>query len=235
MNEEKAAAPEIGAQSKFLKWLDNYWYHYKWPTIGVAFILLTLIVCLSQCASETPTDMTVTYAGNFLFSEAEQNGLTQVLSDTCTTDLDGNGDSAVGFASFSIFTEEELIELYTYVDPETGEKKVDKSSMMAAKQYNTERIKTMQTYIMTGDCAVWLVSPYVYETMFEGKVRIVETVPLKDTALYKNYDAVKSLPADTVFMLTYPTLGAYSNNDLHAAAVTYYNAAIGREEGQGAA
>jgi len=201
----------------------------------VAFILFTLIVTLSQCASETPTDMTVTYAGNFLFSEAEQSGLNQVLSDTCTIDLDGNGDSAVGLATFSIFTEEQLTELYTYIDPETGEEKVDKSSMMSAKQYNTERIKTMQTYIMTGDCAVWLVSPYVYETMFEGKVRIVETVPLKDTALYKSYDAVKGLPDDTILMLTYPTLGAYSNSELHATAVAYFNAAIGREEGQGAA
>ena len=33
--EDKDIAVEKG---KFLKWLDNYWYHYKWVTIGAVFL-----------------------------------------------------------------------------------------------------------------------------------------------------------------------------------------------------
>ena len=34
--------------SKFLKWLDNYWYHYKWHTIIVAFFLIIGIISTVQ-------------------------------------------------------------------------------------------------------------------------------------------------------------------------------------------
>ena len=227
MNHEKMQAHELQQTSGLKPWLENFWYHYKWQTILVAFLLFTVIVCTAQCVSETPTDMTVTYAGNFMFSDAEQKGFNNVLSDTCTHDVDGNGDSAVALGSFAIYDEEQLTELYTYVDPETGETKVDKSSMMAAKQYNTERIQTLRTYVMTGDCAVWFVSPYVYETMLEGKVRVTEKVALKDTALYRSFDAVKALPGDTVVVLIYPTLGAYSKSDAYALAEEYFRTIVG--------
>lgn len=225
---EKQTAPEVELQTKFGKWLENFWYHYKWQTVFVAFLLIVGVVSFVQCASETPSDVTVTYAGNLMFSDSEQLGFGQVLSDVCPVDVDGNGDTSAALAIFSIFTEEQLNTLYTYTDPETGEERIDKSSMMAAKQYNTERIQTMQTYIMTGDCAVWMVSPYVYEMMFEGKVRIVEKIPLKETALYRTYNAVKNvLPSDTIVLLTYPTLGAYSSEEAFAIAEEYYHEIVG--------
>ena len=27
-------------QKKIIKWLDNYWYHYKWTTIITAFFVI---------------------------------------------------------------------------------------------------------------------------------------------------------------------------------------------------
>ena len=48
------------------KW-DNYWYHYKWHTfIGIA-ILIFLVVCVSQCASQnakrTQSEANIAYIG----------------------------------------------------------------------------------------------------------------------------------------------------------------------------
>ena len=34
----------IAVQNPVLKWLDNYWYHYKWHTIVVAFFIFVGIV-----------------------------------------------------------------------------------------------------------------------------------------------------------------------------------------------
>ena len=49
--DDKREAPEITPQSKVLRWLDNFWYHYKWPTIIIAFFLIVGIVGFTQCTS----------------------------------------------------------------------------------------------------------------------------------------------------------------------------------------
>ena len=37
--------------SKVLKWLDNFWYHYKWVAIIVTFFLVLGIILIVQLVS----------------------------------------------------------------------------------------------------------------------------------------------------------------------------------------
>lgn len=224
--EEKREAREIKEQSKLLLWLENYWYHYKWHTILGAFFLMVIIVSTVQCASVEKTDVTVAFCGNAALSQAQMDGLSEVLGDVCPTDVDGNGEKAVSLGQFSIFSEEQLTALYTYVDPNDGQTKVDKTGFNAAKGDNLERIQTLQNYIMTGDCAVWLVSEYVYSGYFDEKIGVVEKVALKDTAIYRQYDAVKDLPDGMMLILTHPVMGFYAEDAHFAEAQAYYNAAV---------
>ena len=49
---------EVGKQS-FAKWLDNYWYHYKWHTIAVVFVIIVAIVCTVQLINRTVYDAVI--------------------------------------------------------------------------------------------------------------------------------------------------------------------------------
>ena len=54
---------DFTSQSKFLRWWDNYWYHYKWHTIIAGFfIFLVLFLGLGQLKSPKPD------TGNLLWS-----------------------------------------------------------------------------------------------------------------------------------------------------------------------
>lgn len=224
--EEKKEVRDIKEQSKFLLWFENYWYHYKWHTILGAFFLMVIIVSTVQCASVKKTDMTVAFCGNAALSQSQMDGLSEVFGDICPTDADENGEKAVSLGQFSIFNEEQLTELYTYIDPNDGQTKVDKTGLAAAKGDNLDRIQVLQNYIMTGDCAVWLVSEYVYNGYFAGKINVVEKIALKDTVAYERYDAVKALPDGMMLILTRPVMGLYAEDAHFVEAQAYYNAAV---------
>ncbi len=225
--EEKMEARDLCEQSKFLKWLDNFWYHYKWHTIAVAFLLMVFVVCFVQCASRESTDMTVSFCGNATLSENEMEAISKILGDVCPEDVNEDGEKSVWLGQYSIYSEEQLTALYTEYDEETGETIFDQSGMMSAKGYNTERIKSLQDYVMTGECAVWLVSEYVYTSMFDGKITVVDSCPLSETAIYRNFDAIKKLPDGMTVLLTRPlVIGTYADEANFANAQAYFNALV---------
>ncbi len=42
--EEKLEPGTLTTNSRVLKWLDNFWYHYKWHTIITLFVAVVVIV-----------------------------------------------------------------------------------------------------------------------------------------------------------------------------------------------
>ena len=44
------------------KFIDNYWYYYKWYVIGGAFLLFSLIIVLSQSLTREKYDVSVIWA-----------------------------------------------------------------------------------------------------------------------------------------------------------------------------
>ena len=221
---EKLEAPEIRSDSKFLKWLDNYWYHYKWHTLIVAFFLLLLTVCLVQCAQKEEGDVGISVACNLTLTEAQSKALEDALGLAVASDYDQNGIKEAAVLLYSIFSEDQLRALYTAPDPITGEPVFDSSGYQAAKQYNAERMENMQTYLMTGDCGVWFVSPYVYETMMKDRLPIVKTVKLGETDFYRYYDALKVLPEDTIMVLIRPVMGYMAKDENFKKAEAFVNA-----------
>ena len=214
-------------ESKPLKWLDNFWYHYKWHTIIAAFFALILIVSLVQCASVEETDVKVSVAGNVVLGDAEQEGLKKLLGDVCPRDLDGDGEKNASLSIFPVFNEEQLEDHFTYYDEEAGEYRVDRDTVNLYRSTNVDNHKNLQTYVMTGDCAVWLVSEYVYGEVFADKVQVVAKTKLTDTAIYRDFDAVKALPQDTVVVLMRPIMGAYAEESRFLEAEAYYRAIVG--------
>ncbi len=237
-NNDKTNGEDIVIQSPVLKWLDNFWYHYKWTVIIVAFFVLVFAVCVTQCATTPHKDIYVTFSGGYTLTDDETAAIEQVLGQLSKKTFSENAP-AVGFASYSFYTEEELRELYT--DPETGD--FDNYGFQTAKQYNSSRLSDLGQYMMTGECSIWFVSETVYEhERMKDKiaVRLSDTfqqppayaydeyaVRLGDTALYQTYEALQILPADTLIVFTVSYfMGASSNKETYAQFKELYRAII---------
>ena len=70
----------------FKKWLENYWYHYKWFTIITLFFGIALIVCLQQCSAKDEYDMYTLYAGPCYIGGNESAELRDAVNDYMETD-----------------------------------------------------------------------------------------------------------------------------------------------------
>ncbi len=76
---EKLRAGEIKEQSRFLRWLDNYWYHYKWPTLFAAFALVCVIVIVVQLTERKEYDYRFVYTGPVSLSEKQAAEMADAL------------------------------------------------------------------------------------------------------------------------------------------------------------
>ena len=91
---KKLAETEISKKGNFLKWLDNYWYHYKWHTIIVGIVAVILIVCFWQMGSTKKHDTVIVYAGPMCLTTNETLQLQEVLSGVLPSDKDKNGEKS---------------------------------------------------------------------------------------------------------------------------------------------
>ena len=240
--DEKKEAPDLAEQSRFLRWLDNIWYHYKWFIIVGVFAIVTLAVCLAQCSKRETHDVTITYAGGRTLNGIEQEGFSAALGVALPEDFDGNGTKSVQLVTYGIYTEEELIAMYSQENSE-GVRVVDQFAYSNAKKQSVDEGSAFSTFVRTGECAIWFVSPYVYEQygmetlaaplsdifgtdLPEGAVNDY-AVRLGDTAFYRVYAAVRELPADTLIVLTQPIVyGKVAKDDYYEICRDTYVAIV---------
>jgi hypothetical protein len=233
--EEKLSGEKIAIRHPVLLWFENLWYHHKWTIILVAFFLFVAIVCFAQCATTPNKDIYITFGGSHTMTSEELAAVERVFGDLSKQTFTENSPS-VGVVSYPFYTEDELRALYT--DPETGD--FNGSAFHMAKGENTNRLDELSNYMMTGDCAIWLVNTAVYEAQHmagEHSVPLAETfgttpagaydeyaIRLGDTAFYQYYEALQVLPADTLIVLTRGTV--FSNEQAYAQFKALYRAII---------
>lgn len=242
MNEqnEKIEAGEIVVQNRFVKWLDNYWYHYKWPTLIVAFFLLVGVVCFSQCASNEKYDLVVSYTGDASISKEQQKTLLELLN-AVAPQKDGARQS-VGLTTYLIYDPDRLKETCT---DENG--KQDVTAYTAATQTSSNNFKNFDSYVATGDCALYLISEYAYthrpdlgESMMRPLSSIYgESVPayaydayairFSETPFYQHYRShLAFIPEDTLLLVPAKTLfvseDSYADYEALALAVLNFKA-----------
>ena len=197
MDEQKKPAREIAVKSGFGGWLENFWYHYKWVVIGVSFALIVVLVCVLQTCSTEKNDTVIVYAGPTYLSVGETEQLRQVMDELLPADFDGNGKKHVQMSMYEIYSEEQFHD------------GVDRSR-------NSSEFQNYHTYQQTGESAIYLLDPWLYEEMDkayfcplidavgalpEGALADGYGVRLGDTALYRDNAAVRLLPADTVICM----------------------------------
>lgn len=82
------------------KW-DNYWYYYKWHTIAGIFVLIVLVVSISQCAKRPNYDTTIALVTTNAVMDTDQEALANCLSQYMP-DVNGDGKHLVGLDNMYI-------------------------------------------------------------------------------------------------------------------------------------
>lgn len=82
-------------------WWEYFWMYYKWHTIAVVFIVLLIAITVYQNITAPKYDLTLTYAGELVFSDEFSESLEKNLSPLCK-DIDENGESSLMFSQLNI-------------------------------------------------------------------------------------------------------------------------------------
>ena len=210
---------EIATRSNFFRWLENYWYHYKWHTIIIGVAVIILVVCLWQTNTTKKHDTVIVYAGPMCLSTNEIIQLQEALSEILPSDKDNNGDKSAAMNMYQIYSKEQILAVEKETDATGAAITVDRTR-------NTNQYSEFNHDIMTGQSSVYLLDPWIYNELKGlndgGKAYLCELsfvfgdelpqgaledgygIRLGDTALYKEYSIVRRLPADTVICLMSP-------------------------------
>lgn len=254
--EEKREAREIkfGSEKrrtekehgKLYRWLDNFWYHHKWATLAALFLVIVITVCaLQMCSREEEGDITVVTAGpyGFVTNEAGLLDLKNCLSTYLPDDYNGNGIKDITVYSYSIFSEQEALELENRVD-ENG----DPAGVAIDRYQNTQEYSNFTQYLQTGDAAVLFLSPWIAEeystkngvlvnftellgqqpengvfATLENGNKICYGIQLCETKLWRENSAVRNtLPEDTVICLMMPGLLGNNSDQIKYNQATAY-------------
>ncbi len=201
----------VGSDNKFLRWLDNFWYHYKWPALGVIFAAVVITVCSIQMFSRDKYDITLVYAGP---ATNVAEGISEVISPLLPDDFNNDGEKKVTTATYNILSEDEIRAIEAETDSDGKPQRVDTS-------FQVDERENYQSHRQTGDVSVSLLSPYVYNEMVSKKYlcpmseifgdKLPEGVTadgygirLGDTAIYREYQVLQKLPEDTIICLELP-------------------------------
>ena len=225
------AGGDIRVESRFTAWFDNFWYHYKWRTIGALFLAFVLIVCVSQCARKEKIDVVVMYAGPYVYSGNEVLAVKDELEAVMPTDFNGDGEKIVGLVTYQVMTEEQLIEYQKQL-----ESRVDTS-------YFTTQASNCNSYLMTGECAILLIDQSLFESLRDAdRLRklgeMFPTLPssaideygidFTKTALAQNGEQLGNLPEGTVLCLLRPYVMGNTSNSTTYSEITSMFVAMAR-------
>ena len=234
MEENKSTSTETveAPKKSFAKWLDNYWYHYKWHTIAVIFVLLVVTVCVVQMAGRTDYDVVITYAGSKNVSQKSENGGTAEIITMQTSlkdvvyDIDENGEVTVNLEPLFWLSAAEISAL----EAELAEKRENGEIVTDEINYNllSSNYNTVDNLMLSGDCFLWFMSDDLYDYINKksdvGRFVDLSGIPdgdstvefygddtcaiyLKSTEFYK-MPGIRDLPEDTLIVVRKLGIGA---------------------------
>lgn len=186
---------ELSFGKKALKWLDNFWYHYKWPVIIGAFFITVFAICTAQMVTRESYDMYVRYVGNAVITETQYKDMESTL-EKLGGDVNGDGEKAANFAQVPYVSADE--ENPYKNDINKGAKETMTGMIVqpyyiyimdkgAYENFKGENIYTPLNQIFTED-----VSDIAFDDC---------AVYFKETEFYKNSPGMEWVKDDTVIVL----------------------------------
>ncbi len=240
-NQEKLQGTDIKltSQSKFLSWLDNFWFHHKWKVIIIVFFAVVATVGVLQMINKEDPDVEVTIATHTIYYAENVDAIEKTLVSLMPEDLNGDGKKNVQVNLYKIYSEEEM--------KAANEAETDQNGypiIYADEAYNKEQIKNYNSYLMTGQCSVMIVSEYLYNELISRRPEDILLKPmseifgselpkgtttdgygikLTETGAYKYLDGLRSLPKDSVLCIMRPfVMNGAADSEKNLGTVEYF-------------
>lgn len=232
--DDKIRGAAIKSDSKAVGWLENFWYHYKWPTIIVSFFLIVILVCTLQTCGKESEDFTVVYAGPKLLTQGEVAAIEDVLNYIMPEDFNKDGKKLSGMISYQIYSKEQILD----IEDDGSKDRVDRN-------YNSGNNDSFYDYAMTGETSVYILDPAIYKDLLENNrvMKLEEAfgstheassdgygIKLSDLGIYEAYGAVRVLPEDSVVCILRPTVfgrtskeAEYANDKKIFSEIIYFS------------
>ena len=87
---------------KFTKeWWPYFWLYYKWHTVAVLFVMMLVVIGISDCARKEKYDLRLTYLGRTYY-DIQLWDETEKLLEEDIKDADGNGEKNIGMTDLVI-------------------------------------------------------------------------------------------------------------------------------------
>ncbi|MBO5909734.1 MAG: hypothetical protein J6Q67_08330 [Clostridia bacterium] len=217
---KNADGGDIAVQkSKFARWLENFFYHYKWHTAAVAFILIVAIVCtVTMCGREKP-DINVIYAGRMDIS-TNRDGSDRSAHESLLSVLTGIADDynkdknkIVNLETFYWLSTEEINAL----NSDENEDNDINSTMQSSIKQGFEDIDRLMTLKASSQYYVWFISPTLYDyyadKLEEANVDTKAFFTVLDSFATANPNVVYYDDNHTAIKLS--SLKAYQNTELY--------------------
>ena len=153
MNEQNEKITGDGRmKSPFLTWVENFWYHHKWPFLAGLLALVVLTVSLVQCVGNgRGNDSAVMYAGGYTLMGTVARDFEGTVA-SFSEDSNGDGRILVGIGTYAIYTNAEINEKYK-----------DDSTRAQVKQSSHSNREAFDQEILAGEATLCFLSPALFE------------------------------------------------------------------------
>lgn len=92
--------------SKVFKWIDNFWYHHKWPFCITAFFVILAIILGIQLFSRENYDVYIMYVGDDPIPDTQYQDIQKSLSSVCK-DYNEDKEILVNFSRTAFMDDKE--------------------------------------------------------------------------------------------------------------------------------
>ena len=158
--------------NRLIKWLDNYWYHYRWHTLIVSFFLVVGVICTVQMLNKEEYDVYALYSGGKYFTVDEQKAVEEAFSYVIE-DYDGNGEKNACLTRIVVLSAEELKQ-------KQEEANAENENLAYNFESRTDAIEQLSMELMTGQSYVCFFSEGMYDQV-KDKDRFVTLDSIFDT------------------------------------------------------
>ena len=207
---------ELSFGKKALKWLDNFWYHYKWPTIIAAFFITVFAICIAQMVTRSEYDMYVRYVGNAVITETQYNDMENSLEKT-GGDVNGDGESIANFAQVPYVSDDDN----PYKNDINADARETMTGMIVQPYY---------IYIMDKGAYEMFKGENIYTPLSQIYSQDVSDIAFddcaiyfKETAFYKNSPGMEWVKDDTVIVLKVAPYKSIVTNSKHQSELKSFD------------
>lgn len=150
---------------KVWRWLDNFWYHYKWHTIFTAIIVFTVLFCtLSMCRRKEP-DYYFYYVGPGEFTSNQQRAIINSLGEKSGED---GRDATLSISFLFVMTNDQIARF--------GEEHADDGLTVNGGQIMQNR-DLLSDEILTGNAILFFMDPEVLAETQQSSGAFLEIRP----------------------------------------------------------